>query len=97
MTMINLSIKQIMDLANYCGLVCDDGGMDESDLECEISIVENGLVAEDDAKASAWLGAYAYFSECPEEGCMPLNDNLITGDVPELAKEQLKKSGSEAK
>jgi hypothetical protein len=90
MTMINLSIKQIMELADYCGLICEDGGMDESDLECEISIVENGLVTEDDAKTSAWLGAYAYFSEYPEEGCMPLNDNLITGDVLKSAQEALK-------
>jgi hypothetical protein len=78
--MINLSIKQIMDLANYCGLVCNDGGLDSDDLEAEVSIVENGLVATDDNKTSAWYGAYAYFSEYPEEGCMPLNDYVISGD-----------------
>jgi len=91
---INLTIKEIMDLANYCGLTCGDGGMDESDLEAEVSIVEKGLVASDDAKTSAWLGAYAYFSEYPEEGCMPLNDNLITGD--ELVKAKLELGGHTA-
>lgn len=89
MTMINLSIKQIMDLANYCGLICDDGGLDSSDMETEISVVENGLVATDDDKKSAWHGAYAYFPEYPEEGCMPLNDNIITGAELEKVKSEL--------
>ena len=91
---INLTIKEIMDLANYAGLSCDDGGLDSEDMESELTICEKGLVASEDDGSAAWYGAYAYFSEYPEEGCMPLNDNLITGD--ELAKAQVDLKGEAA-
>jgi hypothetical protein len=92
MTSINLTVKQIMDLANYAGLSCSDGGMDDGDLEYELTIVESGLVAEDDDKKSAYYGAYAYMSEYPEEGCYPLNENIISGGDLEKAKESLKQA-----
>lgn len=89
MTSINLTVKQIMELANFAGLSCSDGGMDDDELEYEVTVVERGLVAEDDSKESAYYGAYCYMSEYPEEGSFPLNENIISGDELEKAKESL--------
>lgn len=72
---ITLTIKDIMDLASYAGLNVTDEACD-LDLETEFTIT-SGLVAVDDCRTQAYSGLYVFCTEYPEEGCLPLNENIV--------------------
>lgn len=76
---VTLTIKQIMDLADFAGLSVTDEGCG-IDLDTEFTISE-GKVAADDDKTKYYDGVYVYCTEYPEEGCLPLNDNLVTAEL----------------
>ena len=71
--MITLTIKEIIDLAEYAGLSVADKQSWTGELETEITIKEatTGQVPIEAGESYA-CRYYAYFSECPEEGCYPL-------------------------
>lgn len=72
-----LTIQQIKDLAEYAGLTVSHNP-DNCDLDDYLTVVQDGLVATDDCRTEAYSGAYAYFSDYPEEGSLPLNNNIVS-------------------
>lgn len=82
MSEVILTVQQIMDLAEFAGLTV---GRDDPDvdLDTEFTVVADGMVAADDDGLKSYSGPYAYCTDYPEEGCLPLNDNII--DSPRTA------------
>lgn len=79
--MIVLTIAEIKDLAEFCGLILtqeckDDKDQDDTEVAVDDS-PEGGLIDEDQAKVLHHAHV-AYFYEYPEEGSMPLGPELPT-------------------
>lgn len=77
--MITLTINEILDLAEFAGLSIKKESMpDKDDLNSEISIIncpKDGVLDEDTGRKD-YYKYVAYFSEYPEEGCMPLGESI---------------------
>lgn len=72
---ITLTIQQIIDLLDFAGVSVQE--VDPViDLETEFTISE-GLVKTDDCRTQAYSGLYVFCTEYPEEGCLPLNENIV--------------------
>ena len=73
---VTLSIKEVRDLAELCGLIVsrDQSGQDEEETEVTIAPWPEGGVFEDDdsTKKICAHKHIAYFEEYPEEGVMPI-------------------------
>ena len=79
--MIVLTIAEIKDLAEFCGLILTQESKDDKDQdETEVAVddaPEGGLIDEDQARVLHHAHV-AYFYEYPEEGSMPLGSELPT-------------------
>lgn len=76
--MMNLTIKQLMTMANFAGLVIDEDKSfhkedRESFIETEFTL-QNGVEVQDEETKVIYNGLSVYCSEYPEEGCLPLDD-----------------------
>ena len=75
--MITLSIKQIIDIAEFAGLVINEEKSvhhnDDEALETDLTITREGKVKLDDG--SVYTGHTVHFTEYPEEGSLPLDDS----------------------
>jgi hypothetical protein len=72
-----MTILEVKDLAEACGLSVDVGGMDESDLEATVCVAHchpDGL-KDDDGKVDH-CNYVMYFEDCPEEGVIPIGDPI---------------------
>lgn len=77
--MTTLTVKQIRELAGYVGIVLDSTPLSAEELETE---AETAITIEDcpaegvqeDDGVRRHYSHVAYFTEYPEEGCMPLGD-----------------------
>ena len=77
--MIILTIGEIKDLAEFCGLVLSKECInDTEDDDAEVSIEEcpsRGILDEDDGSVKHYK-KMAYFTDYPEEGVFPLGNEL---------------------
>lgn len=69
---MNLTIKQIYDLACFAGLMCSSPEESQVDEETEISI-DNGVIHGDDGQVE-YEGLRACCADYPQEGYIPLED-----------------------
>lgn len=78
--MITLTVREINDLAEFAGLVLDGNRLGPSvdEMEAEISITTEPTECKDDDGKVERYAHVAYFSEYPDEGCMPLGEPLAT-------------------
>lgn len=77
MTQLTLTGKEIKDLAESIGFTITKGSFDKDILETEMTVVdcpEKGVEG-DDGKPM-FFNYVAYFDDCPEEGVMPLGDEV---------------------
>lgn len=69
----SLSVREIYDLAQFAGLSVGDLPEDEDEQDASLTVAscpEDGVLDDDGvAQHFEWI---AYYSEYPEEGCMPL-------------------------
>lgn len=81
---MNLTIAEIKDLAEFCGLVLKEGSKNDTEQDdAEMVIVEcpETGVKDDDGVARRYAHiAYSY--DYPEEGCMPLGPELHDPEQP---------------
>lgn len=84
---ITLTIREIVDLARFAGLLPSGEHLpDEDELEEEITVqsFDGGKLTEDDGTQRAYR-RIAYYAEYPEEGCLGLGPELSdqeTGVIP---------------
>ncbi|HBE6752538.1 TPA: hypothetical protein KML76_003005 [Escherichia coli] len=69
---MNLTIKQIYELASFAGLMCSSPEESQVDEETEICI-DNGVIHDDDGQVE-YEGLRACCADYPEEGYIPLED-----------------------
>lgn len=74
--MTTLTINEIKELAGFAGLQVDSHGLTEEDMEAQLTIepCPKDGVAGDNGEKIKYTGSIAYFTEIPEEGCMPLGE-----------------------
>lgn len=78
--MINLNGKQIRELAEFAGFsIVEHDYQDENETEYTIALCPKDGVLNDDETVSHYEYV-VYLSEYPEEGVMPLGDEIQLGD-----------------
>ncbi|HDG1721658.1 TPA: hypothetical protein PFE21_002947 [Kluyvera ascorbata] len=68
---MNLTIKQIYELACFAGLHCSNPAESHIDEETELSIDTGGIIGDGDEED--YTGLRACFTEYPEEGYIALD------------------------
>lgn len=87
--MIKLTVAEIKTLAEFAGLVVDAYGMDESDMEAEITVCDcppEGIKNEgepSDPDSVSHYSRIAYVTEYPEEGCIGLGPEVEPPQEPQ--------------
>ncbi len=81
--MITLTVREIMELADFAGLVISrDSELSKDELDTEFTITEcpaagirnEGEPSDTDSVSHPRL--IAYYTECPEEGCIGLGPEI---------------------
>ena len=75
--MIILTVREIKDLAELAGFVLNSSfEPDDEEMATEISITTEPKDCMDEDGKTERYEHVAYFTECAEEGCMPLGEPI---------------------
>ena len=84
MPKINLTLKEVKELAEFCGFNVTpcDFSFDSDEMDSEITVFDssaNGLVDRDGPTVTInYYSTSFYFVNCPEEGCIGLGNPIKT-------------------
>lgn len=84
--MFKLTVAEIKALADFAGLVVDAYGMEESDMETEITVCDcppEGIKNDGDPDSVSHYSRIAYVTESPEEGCIGLGPEIEPPQEPQ--------------
>lgn len=79
---ITLTALEIKDLAQFTGLrITDELTEDEKEVEITITTCPGKGVLDESSGKTIHTKHIAYFDDIPEEGCLPLGNNIERGEL----------------